>query len=259
MTFIQNTTPPIPKRLFHYTSASNALNIMTGGTGYGKEICFWLKNCRNKNDDQEVSLGKRLVDEVRNYLEEEGMRSMLEQIKIDETLLFANSFSEGKVSQHMLDEYGNVRLEFDFRYFNHKDEFEKCQYLSEEDLTELIQLYISDFKSVRGLHNINAGIFRIEREYDIISKIATLKNEKQWDGEAEWRHILHKQPNDNRSFIDGNNNERIKVFYPISSFIGVTIFFHGEKTEEHRTWYHCFKDLIKTNQWKNKSVQLRRF
>ena len=257
MSFVQAVNPPIPPRLYHYTSASNAMSILTSGIGGGEEICFWLKNCKEKNDEEEISLGKRLVDDVRNYLEKLGMHSMLEQITIQEELVFANSFTEAKVNQHMIDEYGNVRLEFDFRDYEHKRDLEKCQYLNESDVAELTELYISDFKSVKGIRNPGAAIFRIEKEWDIISKIATLKSEKEWNGEAEWRHVFHKQQQDGRIFIDADGKERMKVFYPQSTLTGITVFYDKEKTEAQIDWYKKFKSLVKIVLWRDKSVQLR--
>ena len=259
MSFVQAVNPPIPPILYHYTSASNAMSILTSGIGVGEEICFWLKNCKEKNDEEEISLGKRLVDDVRNYLEKQGMHSMLEQITIQEELVFANSFTEAKVNQHMIDKYGNVRLEFDFRDYEHKRDLEKCQYLNESDVAELTELYISDFKSVKGIRNPGAAIFRIEKEWDIISKIATLKSEREWNGEAEWRHVYHKQPQDGRIFLDSNGIERMKVYYPQDALRGITVFYDKEKTDEQIEWYKKFKMHVKTNHWANKSIQLRQF
>ena len=259
MSFIQTVKPSIPKRLYHYTSASNAMGIMTSGIGFGKEICFWLKNCKEKNDKEEISLGKRLVDDVRNYLEKLGMHSLLEQITIQEELVFANSYTETKVNQHMIDEYGNVRLEFDFRDYEHKSDIEQCQYLNERDVAELIKLYISDFKSVKGVRSFGAAYFRLEKEWDIITKIATLKSEKEWEGEAEWRHVYHKQPQDNRVILDSNGIERMKVYYPQDTLRGITIFYEKEKTDKQIEWYNKFKTLVKSNHWANKNIQLRRF
>jgi hypothetical protein len=257
MSFIQAVKPPIPPRLYHYTSASNAMSILTSGIGVGEEICFWLKNCKEKNDKEEISFGNRLVNEVRNYLEKEGMLSMLEQIKIKEELIYANSFTEAKVNQHMIDEYGNVRLEFDFRDYEHHRDIEKCQYFNESDILELTELCISDFKSVKGMRNPQIAIFRIEKEWDIISKIATLKSEKEWEEEAEWRHIFHKQPQDSRIFLGFNGKELMKVYYPQNTLTGITVFYDKEKTEEQIDWYKKFKSLVRINRWENKSVQLR--
>lgn len=259
MSFILAPNPQIPSRLYHYTKASNAMSILTGGIGIDKEICFWLKNCKEKNDDKETVLGQKLVESVRSFLIKEGMMSMLEQICIDEKSVFTNSFSEGEVNQYMLNEYGNIRLEFDFRSYKHNGKIEKCQYLTDEDVAELAQLYISDFKSVKGNRSENALLLRIEREYDIVSKIATLKSEKQWEGEEEWRHIFHKQQQDSRIFTTVDGKERMKVYYPQSTLTGITIFYHKEKTDEQIEWYNKFKKLVKTNHWDKKSVQLRHF
>lgn len=259
MSFVLAPNPPIPSRLFHYTKAHFAMSILTGGVGTDKEICFWLKNCKEKNDDKETVLGQKLAESVKTFMLEEGMRSMLEQIHVKEELIFTNSFSEGKVNQYMLREYGSVRLEFDFRHYKTQDDIEKCQYLTDKDLEELIQQYISDFKSVQGDHSINALYTRIEREQDIISKIATIKSEQEWEDEEEWRHIFHKQKQDNRVFTNVDGKERMRVYYPQSTLTGITVFYEKEKTDEQIEWYKKFKTLMKTNHWTNKCVQLRKF
>ena len=155
MPIVRTSYRPIPESLYHYTRGASALNIISGGKGKDKEICFWLKNAKCKNDPAELKLGAALVTGLQQYMQRNHRSSLINEVTINPELIYVNSFTEGKkISEHMLKEYGPFRLEFDFRSFRHKRDIRECLYFQEEDIDELVGYYCSvfdkDWQSISG-------------------------------------------------------------------------------------------------------------
>ncbi len=113
---------PIPDRLYHFTGGTAAFNIISGGRGKDKEICFWLKNAKSKNDAAELRLGVALLDGLQQYMRRNNRPSVINDVNINPDLVYMNSFTEGDiVTEHML-EYGHFRLEFDLGTCRYKND-----------------------------------------------------------------------------------------------------------------------------------------
>lgn len=100
---------------------------------------------KNKNDAAELKLGTALADGLQQYMQRNNRRSVLNEININPDLVYVNSFTEMDISEHMLNEYGNFRLEFDFGSFRDRSEIRECAYFQEEDINTLVSQYCSLF------------------------------------------------------------------------------------------------------------------
>jgi hypothetical protein len=143
MPFVNSPFRDVPSRLYHYTNPDAAFSIISGGKCKGQEICFRLKNVRDKNDEAELKLGIELLERTRAHLKEKGISSLLFQMgQFDKA--YVNSFSENGSLGHMVPMYGNTRLEFDFRGLQMESPIRECDYVRKEDVVELATLYCRD-------------------------------------------------------------------------------------------------------------------
>lgn len=260
MSFFINNTPKIPSVLYHYTSAENAMSILTGGTGFGKEICFWLKNSQEKNDKKELLFGETLAYRVRELLQKKEKRTMLEMVDVKPQCVFVNSFSEGEVTPHMLCNYGQVRLEFDFRYYQNANDIKKCMYVCNNDIDTLTHQYVSDVISAKKNNPIDEILTRIFVDNDIIYKIATLKYDKRWANEKEWRQIVNKQESGNGeyTFLGFDNKEHMKIYYSKDFLVGITIFYTGRLNKKTKDLFNQFSTFITENHWEQTMVKCKK-
>lgn len=234
-----------PSQLYHYTQPANIISMLDPNS---QSICFWLKNNKDKNDEKELKYGRELMEKVRNYLHTIGQPSLLDQMT-DFDNSYSASFTEGVLSNHMLNEYGTVRLEFDLRKY--KDEpIYKCEYYSEEELAELCEVFISDFKSMSAINaqsrdDLKWGkIFSsITLEWDLKTKIASIKLKDDWESEGEWRIVLHKQDVDDRYFIHTDGKPRLKLHIPITFLTGITLFYDDNNEEEMKSMCKQLKNI----------------
>lgn len=257
--FVQALQPETPRLLFHYTKPKyidNMLDVQRNS------VCFWLKNNKDKNDKKELKYGRELMEKVRAYFQSIGQPSMLDQIK-DFDNSYSASFTEGVLDAHMLDEYGTVRFEFDFRKY--KEHIYKCEYYSEDDLTELYRVMISDIQSVDGITKESCNELKMAKffkqvtiEMDLISKIASIKLKNEWECEGEWRFVLHKQVNDERYFHDEDGYERLKMYIPIAYLTGITLFYNDNTKEDMNVLSKRIKDLRNWNRMGRFNVKLMR-
>ena len=95
----------IPERLSHYTNLNALISILSDQDGKG--ICFRAYSNKCKNDDQEIVMGKYMLERVLEVLPS-GV-SLLNRFGGHEDT-GSVSFMEGEVNEHML-EYGHYRIE----------------------------------------------------------------------------------------------------------------------------------------------------
>lgn len=238
--FLQVTRPETPSQLYHYTQPANIISMLDASN---KSVCFWLKNNKDKNDEKELKYGRELMEKVRNYLHTIGQSSLLDQM-MDFDNSYSASFTEGILSDHMLSEYGTARLEFDFRNYAGEHIF-KCEYYSEEELEELCDVFIDDFKSMSSINAQSRTDLKLGKlfccinlEWDLKTKIASIKLKDDWESEGEWRIVLHKQDFDDRYFVHTDGKERLKLNIPLTFLTGITLFYDDNNMEE-------MKDLCK--------------
>ena len=122
----------IPERLSHYTNIEALKSILSDKEGKG--ICLWAFSNKHKNDAQEIKMGEYMLERVRATL-------LTNSLLINEFGGYDNtaslSFMEGDVNQHMLDEYGRFRLEFDLRKIGIgilSGGLVDCEYVAENEL-----------------------------------------------------------------------------------------------------------------------------
>lgn len=254
MPFIKTPLRPVPERLFHYTSERAAESILKGGRN-NKEICFWAKNATCKNDKSELELGKRIYEHVHRHLQNEGRHSLLGEVKINPDLVFMNSFTDSAfVNSHMLDIYGCIRLEFDFRGLFDSLSLRECDYILDEDIPELFGSYCEDFDEYldslsKGGSDFLSLIQYLHTEMGVILSIPFLKHLKQWGMESEWRHVLYRQPIDSRIFSLYDGQPKMKVFYPSCSLVGITCFVSDANKSSMLSYYTKYKYLVDRNKW----------
>ena len=245
----------IPKRLYHYTNGEAANSIISGGVGTDEEICFWLKNAKSKNDAAELKLGTALVEGLQQYMQRNNRSSVINEIDINPELVFINSFTEGEVvTRHMLKEYGNFRLAFDLRAYKYRIDIHECTYFKEEDIDELVQCYCATFdrnwKLISGERKSLQALFDYLAEgMGAVTSIPFLKHLEEWEEEREWRHVLHRQPKDERMFTMPDGTERMKVYYPASALTEIRCFSTIESKDTDLVRLEKIKDLIIEKDW----------
>ena len=248
----------IPSSLYHYTSGVAAHNIMKGGHKSHEDICFWLKNAKEKNDEAELKLGTILTERLRLHMQQHNRPSLFEEVSIDPELVFINSFTEEEqVSEYMIQEYGNFRLEFDFRMCHYKHDIHECTYFKEEDIEELTQCYCATFERDWPLisgekKDIHALTDYLLEEMSAIRSIPLLKHLEEWEQESEWRHVLHKQSLDDRVFSFADGSLRMKVYYPSDSLVSVTCITSQSLKHRDLPSYYKIKDWVKRCGWKTR-------
>ena len=255
MPLIQVPYRPIPERLYHYTKGDAAFSIISGGMGIGDEICFWLKNAQSKNDSSELKLGMALIDGLQNYMHRNNRSSIINEVDINPELVYINSFTEEEnITEHMLDEYGNFRLEFDFRTCKQKNDIHECIYFKDDDIDELIQNYCSTFDRDWNLisgekKDINALCDYLVEGMSAIRSIPLLKHMEEWEKENEWRHVLHRQPKDDRMFTLKDGTERMKAYYSLATLKGITCFSAFNRKSKDLPYYYKIKHWVAKCGW----------
>ena len=216
----------------HYTKIEALKSILSDKEGKG--ICLWAFSNRCKNDDQEIMMGEYMLKRVREVLPTNA--SLLHQFGgYDNTA--SVSFMEGHVNQHMLDVYGNYRLEFDLRQLGIgllTGGLVDCEYVAESELEEYADEYCalirSTFNSIPKLQEtygkisappVNNLIEFLMMEIDIMAKVVCLK-ERKWSEEKEWRKVFEMKPKESIHYYNG---KPYMEYYLDKSFLtGVTVF-----------------------------------
>lgn len=196
---------PIPERLSHYTNMAALKSILSNQDGKG--ICFRAYSNKFKNDDQEIIMGKYMLERVLEVLPSGA--SLLNRFGGYEDT-GSVSFMEGEVNEHML-EYGHYRIELDLREIGVgllTNGFVDCEYVPKDQLEEYADEYCemisSTFNDIPKLQEkygkyspqvfFNLGHFFM-MELDIMSKVVSVKEEK-WKEEKEWRKVIQFKSNE---------------------------------------------------------------
>ena len=223
----------IPERLSHYTNLQALKSILSNKEGKG--ICLWAFSNKHKNDDQEIKMGEYMLSRVKQALPSNAF--LLHQLSGYENTASV-SFMEGDVNQHMLDEYGYFRLEFDLRRIGIgilSDGLVDCEYVDayqlEEYADEYCVLISNTLKSIPALQKkygitssppVNNIIDFLMMELDIIAKVFCMKEQK-WSDEQEWRKVFELKFNDSNIYY--LNEKPYREYYLDKSFLtGITVF-----------------------------------
>lgn len=231
----------IPERLSHYTNLGALKSILSDKEGKG--ICLWAFSNKCKNDDQEIRMGKYMLQRI---LETPSFpkASLLHEFGGYENTASV-SFMEGPVNQHMLDVYGYYRLEFDLRSLGVgilTGGLIDCEYVAESELEEYADEYCDmickTYNSIPDLQKkygkvsappINNLISFIMMETDIMSKVLGLK-ELQWSEEMEWRKVFEFKNKDEIRYHEGK--PYLEYYLDKQLLTGITVFYSdGHKDE----------------------------
>lgn len=223
---------PIPERLSHYTNLAALKSILSDQDGKG--ICFRAYSNKCKNDDQEIMMGKYMLERVLKVLPSGAL--LLNRFGGYEDT-GSVSFMEGEVNEHML-EYGHYRIELDLREIGVgllTNGFVDCEYVSKSQLEEYADEYCeminSTFNNIPKLQEkygkyspqvfFSLGHFFM-MELDIMSKVVSVKEEK-WKEEKEWRKVI--QFKNNEPHIHYYQGKPYVNFYiDKTKLIGITVF-----------------------------------
>lgn len=252
MAFKLDSFHHVPSLLSHYTNAEAAYSIMTGGIGHNKEICFLLKNARDKNDNEELELGIKLIRLIREHLQKRGCHTLFDKMtKFDK--VYVNSLTERGNLEHMLG-YGHVRLEFDFQGIMLEEPIRECDYIDSAEVEELKRKYCDDFdfyleKAKSSPQGILYYAEFARTEMGAIFSLPLLKNEKEWKDEYEWRQVFHEQENDSRIVPGWDGKPRMKVYYPSKALTGVTFFLNHDNGDELMPYYDKVRIWLERKGW----------
>jgi len=242
---------PIPERLSHYTNKEALKNILSDQDGNG--ICMRAFSNKCKNDDQEIRMGEYMLNRILDVF---FGASMLQRFGGYENTASV-SFMEGDVNQHMLDEYGYYRLEFDLRNIGVgvlTDGLIDCEYVAEKELEEYADEYCkmicATYQSIPDLQKkygkmsappINNLIGFIMMELDIMQKVFCLKEQK-WGDESEWRKVFSLKPDDaNVQYCNGK--PYLNYYLDKNLLTGVTVFYMNggfERAQKDADEIRCY-------------------
>jgi hypothetical protein len=223
---------PIPERLSHYTDLTALKSILSDQDGKG--ICFRAYSNKCKNDDQEIMMGKYMLERVLEVLPSGA--SLLNRFGGYEDT-GSVSFMEGEVNEHMLD-YGHYRLEFDLREIGVgvlTNGLVDCEYVPQNQLVEYADEYCEmircTFNDIPKLQKKFGKfspqvVFNLSHffmmELDIMSKVVSVKEEK-WNEEREWRKLV--QFKNNKPHIHYYQGKPYMNFYLYKNMLtGITVF-----------------------------------
>ena len=241
----------IPERLSHYTKKEALKIILSDQDGNG--ICMRAFSNKCKNDDQEIRMGEYMLNRILDVF---SGASMLQRFGGYENTASV-SFMEGAVNQHMLDEYGYYRLEFDLRNIGVgvlTDGLIDCEYVAEKELEEYADEYCkmicATYQSIPDLQKkygkmsappINNLIGFIMMELDIMQKVFCLKEQK-WSDESEWRKVFSLKPDDaNVQYCNGK--PYLNYYLDKNLLTGVTVFYMNggfERAQKDADEIRCY-------------------
>lgn len=229
---------PIPSCLSHHTSLVGLKGILSPIKEKG--ICFRAVSNRYKNDEEEIIIGEYMLNYVKEHI---PFQSSLDTYRgYNESASI--SFMEGESTQHMIDEYGRFRLEFDLRNFLHiglnEHGFIDCEYIDKEDLgkysedyTTMLKNYFERISQSNEKSNITTSspsidIVGVKMMLDILNdlkyKVFALKTRK-WEEEKEWRIIVSLKETDSDTLWTESGKPYKEIYLPKEALTGITIFF----------------------------------
>ena len=231
---------PIPKRLSHYTDLAALKSILSDQEGKG--ICFRAYSNKFKNDDQEIKMGKYMLERVLEVLPFGA--SLLNRFGGYEDT-GSVSFMEGEVNEHML-EYGHYRIELDLRETDVgllTSGFVDCEYVPKNQLKEYADEYCEmisgTFNEIPKLQEkygkyspqvfLNLGHFFM-MELDIMSKVVSVKEEK-WKEEKEWRKVIQYKNNEAHIYYY-QGKPYVHFFLEKTKLTGITVFCSNDNKDQ---------------------------
>lgn len=233
---------PIPERLSHYTDLAALKSILSDQDRKG--ICFWSFSNKCKNDDQEIMMGKYMLERVLKVLPS-GVSLLNRFGGYEDT--GSVSFMEGEVNEHMLG-YGHYRLEFDLRAIGVgvlTDGLIDCEYVPQKQLVEyadeyceMISCIFNDIPKLQKKYGkfspqvmFNLSHFFM-MELDIMSKVVSVKEEK-WSEEMEWRKVVQFKNKDEICYHEGK--PYLKYYLDKQLLTGITVFYlYGSLAEAQK-------------------------
>ena len=222
----------IPESLSHYTNIEALKSILSDQSGKG--ICFRAYSNKCKNDDQEIKMGKYMLERVLKVLPSGA--SLLNRFGGYEDS-GSVSFMEGEVNEHML-EYGHYRLELDLREIGVgvlTNGLVDCEYVPQDQLIEyadeyceMINCTFNDIPKIQKKYGkyspqvfFNLSHFFM-MELDIMSKVVSVKEEK-WSEEKEWRKVIQFKSNESHiHYYQGK--PYIEYYLDKRLLTGITVF-----------------------------------
>jgi hypothetical protein len=180
----------IPSCLSHYTSEDGLKGICC------KEyICIRAYSNQCKNDQEEIKIGKKILDCARvSFDTKQRFRNLLDYQKSASI-----SFTENGTTDYMVKEYGGYRLDFDLRDYKSReiicDHVFECEYVNGNDIDVYACEYSQFIKNnYTIMHEHPADLLErledhIMMENDLILKPFLVKKDV-WGNEKEWRLIF---------------------------------------------------------------------
>ncbi|MBQ0153362.1 MAG: hypothetical protein KBS70_01090 [Bacteroidales bacterium] len=247
-----------PKSLYHHTNFKAMCGILSCGIGADQEIGFRAVSNAWKNDDQEIALGEQLLNACKiipNKLIPYTLFSKFNGYRNCGSV----SFMEGPANQHMIDEYGPIRLCFDLRDVDLSEaiwDMCSCEYVS----ASLMPQYSKEFAKeiVELLHNLeekhkmfgdgadellpNLCTF-FQCEIDILRKVFLIKEQK-WECEQEWRIIREIVDNAPDTFYREDWAPYKMVYIPAITLKSISVY--GDMFEDVKNFvyqYDCYKHV----------------
>lgn len=228
----------IPHKLCHHTNIDGFKGILSCDVPTHGEICFRAVSNKYKNDAREIEMGGYMQKVIKAALDKIGVKSILQRINRYENSASV-SFMEGETNRHMVKEYGEIRLEFDFNEFQSIGiDFMDCEYVHPIEIKsyakEYAKLITETYSGIQysqehyGKYSDESfnGLYSfLEMETDIILKIFALK-EYKWHNEKEWRRVEfldESLPEVMRTFGEDSSPYK-NTYYPRESLTGVTVF-----------------------------------
>ena len=222
----------IPQSLSHYTNLEALKSILSNQDGKG--ICLWAFSNKYKNDDQEIKMGEYMLKRIINVLPNDTSLHHFGGFENTASI----SFTEGEVNQHILDEYGHFRLEFDLRNLGVgilSGGLVDCEYVAESQLKDYADEYCEMIcKTLHSIPTLQEKYGKnseppishltnfIMMELDLVRKVFCLKEEK-WSEEKEWRRIIELKPNEvNIHYHCGK--PYVEYYLDKTTLTGITVF-----------------------------------
>ena len=252
----------IPERLSHYTNLNALISILSDQDGKG--ICFRAYSNKCKNDDQEIVMGKYMLERVLEVLPSSA--SLLNRFGGYEDT-GSVSFMEGDVNEHML-EYGHYRIELDLRKIGVGlliNGFVDCEYVPKNQLEmyadEYCEMISGTFNDIPKLQEkygkysphvfFNLSHFFM-MELDIMSKVVSVKEEK-WKEEKEWRKVI--QFKNNESHIHYYQGKPYMNFYLDKNMLtGITVFCSIDNMDQAQRDSDNIRKYISERGYKSKVI-----
>ena len=212
----------IPERLSHYTNLNALISILSDQDGKG--ICFRAYSNKCKNDDQEIVMGKYMLERVLEVLPS-GVSLLNRFGGYEDT--GSVSFMEGEVNEHML-EYGHYRIELDLREIGVgllTNGFVDCEYVPNNQLEE----YVQEKYGKMSAPPINNLYHFLMMEMDIMAKVVCLKEQK-WSEEKEWRKVLEMKPKASIHYYNGK--PYMNFYLDKTKLTGITVFCSDDNKDQ---------------------------